>query len=111
MLAYPRNLEGSITILGETGSVKVGGKAVNHIEYWHFADESQDDLLVEDANYVTTSVYGNGHTIYYKNMLEVMRGKANPVCDGRDGLHSLELLIGSYRSARDKSIIYFPLDL
>ena len=57
MLTYPKNLEGSITILGETGTVKIGGPAVNHIEQWAFADQSQDDALVEKAT-ETTSVYG-----------------------------------------------------
>ena len=47
MLTYPENLEGSITILGTKGSVKIGGKAVNEIELWKFADEDQDDELIK----------------------------------------------------------------
>ena len=56
MLTYPNNLEGSITLLGETGTVKIGGPAVNKIEHWAFADECPDDALVDQANYATTSV-------------------------------------------------------
>ena len=109
MLAFPKNLEGSITLLGETGTVKIGGPAVNTIEHWTFADETPDDALVEQASYGTTSVYGFGHPPYYENVLDALQGKAMPLCDGREGLKSLELLIGAYRSAREDRTIYFPL--
>ena len=58
MLAYPRNLEGSLTVLGEKGSAKIGGTAVNKIEHWEFADSDDDDKLVEGANTNPPSVYG-----------------------------------------------------
>ena len=110
MLTYPKNLEGSITLLGETGTVKIGGPAVNQIEHWTFADKSPDDKLVEQASYQTTSIYGFGHPLYYENMLDALQGIAPPLCDGRGGLGSLELLIGAYRSARDGQTVHFPLD-
>ena len=109
MLAYPKNLEGSITILGETGTVKIGGPAVNQIEHWTFADESSEDALVEQASYETTSVYGFGHPPYYANMIDALQGKAEPLCDGREGLRSLELLIAAYRSANDGCSVHLPL--
>lgn len=109
MLTYPKNLEGSITILGETGTVKVGGPAVNHIEQWSFAYESPDDSLVDQSSYETTSVYGFGHPPYYANMLGVLNGKEEAVCDGRQGLMSLELLSAAYRSANEGKVIYLPL--
>jgi len=110
MLTYPKNLEGSITLLGETGSVRIGGPAVNQIEHWVFADESPDDALVEQASYQTTSVYGFGHPPYYANVLDALQGKAEALCDGREGLRSLELLIGAYRSARDGRTVHLPLE-
>lgn len=110
MLTYPKNLEGSITLLGETGTVKIGGPAVNKIEQWAFADESPDDAEVEQASYATTSVYGFGHPPYYANVLDALQGKAEALCDGREGLRSLELLIGAYRSARDGRTVHLPLD-
>ncbi|MEO7985358.1 MAG: Gfo/Idh/MocA family oxidoreductase, partial [Gemmatimonadales bacterium] len=64
MLTYPRNLEGSITIIGDTGTVRIGGVAVNKIEHWMFADADPDDAAVEQASYETTSVYGFGHPLY-----------------------------------------------
>lgn len=109
MLTYPKNLEGSITLLGEAGSVKIGGPAVNQIEHWAFADESPDDALVEQASYETSSVYGFGHPPYYANVLDALEGKAEALCDGREGLRSLELLIGAYLSARDRKTINLPL--
>jgi UDP-N-acetyl-2-amino-2-deoxyglucuronate dehydrogenase len=110
MLTYPKNLEGSITLLGETGTVRIGGPAVNKIEQWAFADESPDDAEVEQASYATTSVYGFGHPPYYANVLDALQGKAEALCDGREGLRSLELLIGAYRSARDGRPVHLPLD-
>ena len=109
MLTYPKNLEGSITILGQTGTVKVGGSAVNRIEHWSFADESADDALVDLASFETTSVYGFGHTLYYANMLDAMEGKDQALCDGQQGLLSLELLSAAYQSARDHCTVYLPL--
>ena len=111
MLTYPKNLEGSITLLGQNGTVKIGGPAVNQIEHWSFADESPDDELVDKASYETTSVYGFGHPPYYANVLDALQGKAQALCDGREGLRSLELLSCAYRSARDSVTVRLPLEL
>jgi UDP-N-acetyl-2-amino-2-deoxyglucuronate dehydrogenase len=111
MLTYPKNLEGSVTIIGEKGTVKLGGVAVNEIEHWHFAEPHEDDAKVRDASYDTTSVYGFGHPRYYDNVIASLRGEARPETDGREGLRSLELLIGIYLSARDGRPVSLPLDL
>ncbi|WP_018150575.1 Gfo/Idh/MocA family protein [Leeia oryzae] len=110
MLTYPKNLEGSITIIGEKGTVRVGGVAVNEIQHWEFADKRPEDVSVKEASYQTTSVYGFGHPLYYNNVIEVMQGKATPETDGREGLKSLELLIATYLSARDGKRVSLPLD-
>lgn len=111
MLTYPNNLEGSITILGEKGTVRIGGVAVNDIQLWQFAEPRDYDAQIKDANYQTTSVYGFGHPLYYKNVIDVMRGDAQPETDGREGLKSLELLIAAYRSAREGRAVSLPLEL
>ena len=111
MLTYPENLEGSITILGSKGSVKIGGKAVNEIELWKFADDDPDDESIKKASDETTSAYGFGHYAYYQNLFDHIQNDTAPVCDGREGLKSLELLIASYRSARDKKPVYLPLHI
>lgn len=111
MLTYPKNLEGSITILGEKGTVRVGGVAVNEIQEWQFADSDVDDEKIKAASYETTSVYGFGHPLYYDNVIQVLRGEAEPDVDGREGLKSLEVLIAAYRSARDGVRVGLPLEL
>lgn len=110
MLTYPQNLEGSITILGEKGTVKVGGVAVNEVQHWQFADADADDELVRKASYETTSVYGFGHPLYYDNVINTLRGDSEAETDGREGLRSLELLIAAYISARDGRRISLPLE-
>jgi len=111
MCTYPNNLEGSITILGEKGSVRIGGVAVNEIQEWNFAEAKDYDSEIAEANYQTTSVYGFGHPPYFKNVADVLRGKDEPETDGREGLKSLELLISIYRSARDHREVGLPLNL
>ena len=110
MMAYPKNYEGSITILGEKGTVRIGGMAVNDIQTWEFEEEKEYDAQVKEANYQTTSVYGFGHPLYYKNVIDVIRGEAEPETDGREGLKSLEVLIAAYLSARDGKTVSLPLE-
>lgn len=110
MLTYPKNLEGSITIIGEKGTAKVGGVAVNEVLVWDFADKLPEDEKVKSVNYATTSVYGFGHSIYYENVIKSLRGEEDPHTDGREGLKSLELLIAIYLSARDGRKVALPLE-
>ena len=110
MLTYPKNLEGSITILGKKGSVRIGGVAVNDIEHWEFDTQMDYDADIKNASYQTSSVYGFGHSLYYNNVIEVLRGKALPETDGSEGLKSLEVIIAAYLSARDGKTISLPLD-
>ncbi len=110
MLTYPKNMEGSITILGERGTVRVGGVAVNEIQRWQFAESRPEDEQIAHANYETTSVYGFGHPLYYDNVIKTLLGEAEPETDGREGLKSLELLIAMYLSARDGKRIALPLE-
>jgi UDP-N-acetyl-2-amino-2-deoxyglucuronate dehydrogenase len=111
MLTYPKNLEGSITIIGEKGTVKVGGIAVNEIQHWEFADSNKKDSEnIKNANYTTDSVYGFGHPLYYENVINTLRGKTKAETDGREGLRSLEVLIAAYLSARDGKRVALPLN-
>jgi UDP-N-acetyl-2-amino-2-deoxyglucuronate dehydrogenase len=110
MLTYPKNLEGSITIIGEKGTVRLGGVAVNEIQHWEFAEPDEDDKKIHDASYETTSVYGFGHPLYYENVIKTLRGEAEAETDGREGLRSLELLIAAYLSARDGRTVPLPLE-
>jgi len=110
MLVYPQNLEGSITVIGEKGTVRIGGIAVNEIQHWVFADKRPEDDKVKEASYQTTSVYGFGHPLYYENVIATLRGEAEPETDGREGLRSLELLVAIYQAARDGRKVTLPLE-
>jgi UDP-N-acetyl-2-amino-2-deoxyglucuronate dehydrogenase len=110
MLTYPKNLEGSVTIIGEHGTARIGGVAVNEIQHWQFAEPDPMDERVGNASYRTASVYGFGHPAYYDNVIRVLRGEAEPETDGREGLRSLELLIAAYVSARDGRRVSLPLE-
>ena len=110
MLTYPKNLEGSITILGEKGTVRIGGVAVNEIQHWEFDEQRPEDEEIKHANYATTSVYGFGHPLYYDNVINTLRGEAEAETDGREGLKSLELLIAMYLSSRDGRRVALPLE-
>jgi UDP-N-acetyl-2-amino-2-deoxyglucuronate dehydrogenase len=110
MLTYKSNFEGSLTILGEKGTVRVGGVAVNDIQHWEFAEPHPDDEKVQDSSYQTTSVYGFGHPLYYENVIQTLRGEAEAETDGREGLKSLELLIAIYLAARDGCVVSLPLE-
>jgi UDP-N-acetyl-2-amino-2-deoxyglucuronate dehydrogenase len=109
VLTYPRNWEGSITIIGERGSAKIGGTAVNKVEHWSFADYDDDDKLIESVATYPASVYGFGHEGYYRNVLAVLRGEAQPETDGRAGRKSLELILGIYESAKTGRDVPLPL--
>lgn len=110
MLAYPKNYEGSITVLGEKGTVRIGGVAVNEIQHWQFAEPLEEDAHVQDASYKTTSVYGFGHPLYYDNVIRTLRGECEAETDGREGLRSLEVIIATYLSARDGRRVALPLE-
>lgn len=110
MLTHRQNFEGSITIIGEKGTVRIGGLAVNEIQQWDFAEPRPEDASIKTANYQTTSVYGFGHPLYYDNVIKTLRGEAEPETDGREGLKSLEVLVAIYLSARDGRRVPLPLD-
>jgi UDP-N-acetyl-2-amino-2-deoxyglucuronate dehydrogenase len=111
MLTHPKNLEGSVTVLGEKGTVRIGGVAVNRIEHWEFAEPHAMDGEVAAASYDVSTVYGHGHALYYDNVAKTLRGQAVADTDGREGLRALELLIAMYLSARDGRRVSLPLQL
>ena len=109
VLTYPRNWEGSISIMGEKGTAKIAGTAVNRVDYWQFADYDDDDKLIEAAATNPPSVYGFGHEGYYRNVLAALRGEAEAETDGRAGRKSLELILGIYESAKTGRDVPLPL--
>ena len=111
MLTYPKNLEGSVTILGDCGTAKIGGVALNTIENWSFEKKFEHDEDIESVNYATDSVYGFGHSNYYKTIIATLKGEKNIETSGREGIKSLELIVAAYKSARDGKTVGIPLQL
>lgn len=109
MLTFPKNYEGSITIIGEKGTVKLGGVAVNKIEKWEFEDYDDDDRIAQDANYQPPNVYGFGHNPYYRNVVDVLMNNGTPSTDGRDGRKSVEIIQAIYRAAKEGKKVSLPL--
>jgi len=111
MLTYPKNLEGSLTVIGEKGTVRLGGTALNEIVEWQFAERgmiSKEEALA--MNYNPPSVYGFGHAIYYQNLIYYFRGETYQLTDGHEGLESMELLCAAQRSAKLGECVGLPLE-
>jgi predicted dehydrogenase len=98
---FPKNLEGSLTILGTKGSVKVGGFAVNKIDTWDFKDYENDDELIYKHSTVPPNVYGFGHAEVYKNVAGSILNNKDQFVDGEEGRKSLELINAIYKSAEE----------
>jgi UDP-N-acetyl-2-amino-2-deoxyglucuronate dehydrogenase len=108
MLTYPKNLEASLTILGEKGSVKIGGLSANEIQHWDFQEPVAADKIVMQADQPQPLISHASHTTYYRNVAQTLRGEASADIDGREGLRSLEILIAAYIAARDSSVVNLP---
>ncbi len=106
MLTYPKNLEGSITILGEKGTVKIGGIALNKIEKWMFEEQSDEDNLLDEVNYEVDSVYGSGHYYFYQKILDTLiNGKEN-LFSLEEGLVNLKLIMAAYESSNENIVSF-----
>lgn len=107
MLTYKKNLESSITIIGEKGTVCIGGLSVDKIKHWEFDNPKSYDNEINDLNKM--KINNDGHSIYYKSVIDVLKGKAQPEIDGFEGLKSLEILTAAYLSAKDNLPVVLPL--
>jgi UDP-N-acetyl-2-amino-2-deoxyglucuronate dehydrogenase len=95
----PNDLEGSISILGEGGSVEIGGFAVNKMKVWQFAQsEAGDELVMDKYSVNPPSVYGFGHHAYYEHVVDCISNKKQHLVDGIEGRRSLELISAIYES-------------
>jgi len=90
MLTYPQNLEGSITILGERGTARVGGVAVNELLHWDVADFEAPSY--PDFSTTTSSVYGSGHQALYQKLIEALEQEKPALPNGLDGQRSVAIL-------------------
>lgn len=99
----PKDLEGSISILGEKGTVEIGGFAVNQMKVWNFVEPTADDANVMDRYSVNPpNVYGFGHQAYYEHVVRAIRDGAPNLVDGLEGRRSLELITAIYESVETR---------
>ena len=95
----PKDLEGSLSLLGERGSVEIGGFAVNQMKLWSFAEpEPGDAAVLAEARENPPTVYGFGHVAYLDNVVRTIRHEAASLVDGLEGRKSLELISAIYES-------------
>jgi UDP-N-acetyl-2-amino-2-deoxyglucuronate dehydrogenase len=109
--ARPKDLEGSISILGERGAAVIGGFAVNRVDTWNFDTPSPEDENFEEWSQNPPNVYGLGHLEFYKDIISCIRGKHRAMLDGLEGKKSLELIIAIYQAAATRSEVrlrYIP---
>lgn len=108
---YPKNLEETLYIFGDKGTVKVGGKSVNIIEEWSFANDSEDANLVKKENSEQPeSVYGFGHNPLYADVIHAIETHTKPLVDAEAGKRALELVLAIYKSAAEGRPVKLPLD-
>ncbi len=107
---YPQNLEETLYLFGETGTVKLGGKSTNNIDVWNFADESEEDQKNKGLEEETSNVYGNGHTSLYADMISAIENDRAPYVDAYAGKNALELVLAIYKSQKEGRPVKLPLD-
>lgn len=106
---YPQNLEETLYLFGENGTVKIGGKSTNNIDVWSFADETDADQYNKGLKEQTSNVYGNGHTALYKDMIDSIKNDRNPYIDAFAGRNALEVVLAIYKSAAIGRPVKLPL--
>lgn len=106
---FPRNLEETLYIFGESGTVKLGGASTNNIDVWDFADETPEDIQNKGLKEPTSNVYGNGHTGLYADFIDAIINKRKPYIDARAGRDALEIVLAIYKSQKTGEPVTLPL--
>ena len=107
---YPQNLEETLYLFGETGTVKIGGKSTNNIDVWNFADETEEDKKYKGLKEQTSNVYGNGHTSLYCDVIDAIKKDRKPYVDAVAGRNAVEMILAIYHSAATGQSVKLPLN-
>lgn len=107
---YPKNLEETLSIFGEKGTVCIGGLAVNKIETWRFGDniDSEEEVLKGQEGDPDT-VYGFGHTPLFKDMIYAIKDNREPLINGDEGKKGMSIILAAYKSRLTGIPVKFPL--
>ena len=106
---YPKNLEETLYLFGETGTVKLGGTSTNNIDVWDFADEGAADAKNKGLQEETCNVYGNGHTSLFADVIDAIEHDRKPYVDAVAGRNALEMILAIYQSAATGKPVKLPL--
>lgn len=106
---YPQNLEETLYVFGENGTVKLGGKSTNNIDEWKFADEEAEDVVNVGLQEETVNVYGNGHTGLFADMIDAVLQDRAPYVDAVAGKNALEMILAIYKSQKTGAPVKLPL--
>lgn len=106
---YPQNLEETLYVFGEKGTVKLGGKSTNNIDVWDFEDEDESDKKNKGLEEVTSNVYGNGHTSLFADMVDGIEKDRKPYVDAVAGRNALEMVLAIYKSQKMGQPVKLPL--
>lgn len=106
---YPQNLEETLYLFGEKGTVKIGGKSTNNLDVWDFADETEADHANKGLEEATSNIYGNGHTSLYSDMIDAIKNNRAPYVDAVAGRNALEMILSIYKSMKTGEPVKFPL--
>jgi len=106
---YPKNLEETLYLFGETGTVKIGGTSTNNIDVWDFAEETEADVANKNLKEATSNVYGNGHTSLFADMMEAIEKNRKPYVDAVAGRNALEMILAIYKSQKTGQPVKLPL--
>lgn len=108
---YPRNLEETLYLFGEKGTVKAGGQSVNKIEEWRFADNlDEPEAVIAQFTENPPNVYGFGHTPLYRDVIEAIEQNREPYVDAEAGKRALEIVLAIYKSAAEGKSVKLPLE-
>ena len=107
---YPRNLEETLYVFGEKGTVKIGGTSTNNIDVWDFADETEADQGNKGLEEATSNVYGNGHTSLFADVIAAIQNGWKPYVDAYAGRDALELVLAIYKSQKEGKPVRLPLE-
>lgn len=107
---YPKNLEETLYVFGEKGTVKIGGTSTNNIDVWDFSDENEDDEKNKGLKEATSNVYGNGHTSLFADVIDAIQTDRKPYIDAVAGKNALEMILAIYKSQKTGQPVKLPLD-
>ena len=106
---HPENLEETLYLFGESGTVKIGGTSTNTIDVWDFADETESDRAIKGLEEQTSNVYGNGHTALFTDVAEAIGQHRAPRVDAKAGRDALEVVLAMYKSQKTGLPVKLPL--